>query len=49
MQGGVAAPPDPLIWGEPAGALALEEEDALVEGVRVVVAGRRCADRKEDD
>ena len=48
MQGGVAAPPDSLIWGELAGALAFEEQNALAEGVMVIMAtADDCMERKE--
>ncbi|KAL3582264.1 hypothetical protein D5086_016596 [Populus alba] len=48
MQGGVAAPPDSLIWWELAGALAFEEENALAEGVMVIMAtADDCMEREE--
>lgn len=48
MQGGVAAPLDSLIWGELAGALAFEEENALAESVVVVMAAAYDLTRSEE-
>lgn len=51
MQGGVSAPAEALVGREAAGALAFEEEDALVEGVVVVlaVAGDRRLREEEQE
>jgi hypothetical protein len=50
MQGGVAAPLDSLIWGELAGSLAFEEENALAEGVMVIMAtADNCMEREEHE
>lgn len=46
VQCGVAAPFQALIWGELSGALAFEEEDALAEGVVVVVASADWVQKK---
>ena len=46
VQCGVAAPSEALIGGESPGALAFEEEDALAEGVVVVVAGGGWAEEE---
>lgn len=48
MQCGVAAPFQALIRGELAGALAFEEEDALAEGVVVVVAAADRLGKQEE-
>lgn len=48
VQCGVAAPFQALIRGELAGALAFEEEDALAEGVVVVVAAADWLDKQEE-
>ena len=47
VQCGVAAPFEALIGRELAGALAFEEEDALAEGVVVVVAGADWLEKQE--
>lgn len=49
MQCGVAAPAEALIGRESAGALSFEEEDALAEGVVVVVTcGGDGAEQEEE-
>ena len=50
LEGRVAAPLDALGRRQPAGALRLEEEDRLVEGVRVVERRgvARTGDQAED-
>lgn len=50
VQCGVFPPPEALVRGESAGALALEEEDALAEGVAVVMSsGGAMRDREETE
>ena len=46
VQGGVAAPPEALIGRELPGALALEEQDAFLQGICVIMS-RKCGRKKE--
>jgi hypothetical protein len=48
VDGRVLPPPEALVRWQPAGPLAFEEEDALVEGITVVVRGQRCRRHRED-
>lgn len=48
MNGGVSAPSEALIGGEPAGALAFEEENAFAKGIVVVMlSGGRSREEEE--
>jgi hypothetical protein len=47
VEAGVAAPAEALVRREPPGALALEEQDALVQRVAVVVLRGRHRRRRE--
>lgn len=49
VQCGVAAPSEALIGREFPGALAFEEENALAEGVAVVLSGGGRAEREQEE